>query len=62
MKKLTKEEELFWSSLPIIPGHPKFRPSFFRQLFCKHRFDNFQSENGWASSLMCAKCGKRPKL
>ncbi len=59
MKKLTKEEELFWEKLPVIPGNPKFKPNFFRQLFCSHCFDNFQHKNGWASFLMCAKCGKQ---
>jgi hypothetical protein len=49
MKKFTKEEVLFWSKLPVIPGHPKFRPSFFKQLLCNHRFENFQHENGWSS-------------
>ena len=58
-KKLSKEDELFWSNFPIQPGHPKFKPNFFKQLFCNHKYGNFQHENGWCTFLMCKKCGKK---
>lgn len=47
MGKLTKDEELFRSKLPIIPGHPKFREN--------EKCDLSKEDN------LCDFCGVLPK-